>query len=190
MAYSKTAWTEEIALTAARLNNMETQYEEAETALEGHWKDTSKMVIAEVVNSLPAAGTAGRLVFNSTDKKLYFDDGVRFNEQEFNSANDYLGEGAGTFQAGQTRTLTVSMTDGGILFGSWGWNSPHADLVATLKIDGTTIEQVGPGMASTGLLVGEKVVASGNRTVVVELTGANSVGQHYISANGVWLVDA
>ena len=191
MAYSKTSWTEEIALTAARLNNLETQYEETETALADHWKDTSKMAIAEVVTSLPAAGTAGRLVFNSTDKKLYFDDGTRFNEQEFNGASDYFSEaGGGVFSAGETRTLTVSMTDGGLLFGSWGWYNAGSDLIATLKIDGTTVDQSGPGMTNSGLLTGERVVASGNRTVVIELSGTGKVDGHYVSANGVWLVDA
>lgn len=78
MAYSKTTWAEDTARTLARLNNLETQYDEAIADAITLRADNSKELRVEVLASLPAAGTAGRVVFNSGNNTLYVDDGSDF----------------------------------------------------------------------------------------------------------------
>lgn len=48
MAYIKTAWNETIAITATKLNNIETQYDEAKTELD--------VITTELSTKMPIAG--------------------------------------------------------------------------------------------------------------------------------------
>jgi len=114
MAYSKVVWDEEKAITAERLNQMETQYDEAVTAGINLRKDTSKAIKVEVASTLPAAGNAGRVIFNSTNNHLYYDNGTAWKVAGLQSVMLYdHGAGAANWEKGcdrgtvnHTRTLS------------------------------------------------------------------------------------
>ena len=78
MPYTKTSWIETTARSLANLNNLETQYDEAIADAITLRADNTEELRVEVLASLPAAGTAGRLVFNSGNNTLYVDDGTDF----------------------------------------------------------------------------------------------------------------
>ena len=78
MAYSKINWTETTEITHTRLNQMETQFEEAVDAGIDLRKDDSRELRAEVVTSFPANGTPGRMIYHSTEKRYYYDDGTNW----------------------------------------------------------------------------------------------------------------
>lgn len=72
MAYTKTTWANDVAVTSARLNNMETQYDEALAEAVNVRKDSTKELRAEVVATLTGeTPTAGRLVHN-TDNGFFY----------------------------------------------------------------------------------------------------------------------
>lgn len=75
MAYSKTTWAETTARSLANLNNLETQYDEAIADAITLRADNSEELRVETAASVPSAGTAGRLLFNTTDSVLYYDTG-------------------------------------------------------------------------------------------------------------------
>lgn len=90
MVYTKTTWGTGTPRSTANLNNMETQYEEAESYADP--KMESAKVYAEDVRksdslrirvqyrgtSLPSITPAGRLVFVAGDKQFYGTDGTRW----------------------------------------------------------------------------------------------------------------
>lgn len=76
MAYTKTSWIETTARSLANLNKLETQYDEAIADAITLRADNTKQLKVETAASVPAAGTAGRLLFNTTDGVLYYDTGT------------------------------------------------------------------------------------------------------------------
>lgn len=80
MAYTKTNWTEETAITTARLNNMETQYDEAAGYADAKRADADEILKCEIVATLPTAAQAhaGRIVFNLEDGQFYGGTGVKW----------------------------------------------------------------------------------------------------------------
>ncbi|MGI5840530.1 MAG: hypothetical protein ACOX8W_12945 [bacterium] len=66
MAYTKTVWTSETDITPARLDHLETQYDEAVAYTDAHLRsDTSLELRAEVAAAAPIHAV-GRIYFNST----------------------------------------------------------------------------------------------------------------------------
>lgn len=73
MAYSKTNWVDGTTeITAARLNNLETQHEKA---LVDARAASGNPLYAEIVNGKGSLGTKGRLVFDLVDNNFYVDNG-------------------------------------------------------------------------------------------------------------------
>lgn len=82
MAYTKTAWLEDgsTPINATRLNNLETQYDEAVAQAAVVRADNTKELRAEVVATLTGeTAEAGRLVLNSNNGFFYGGDGSAFN---------------------------------------------------------------------------------------------------------------
>jgi len=75
--YTPTDWTEQVALNAARLNNMETQYQSIIDYGEALKGDDSAKKQIEVVTTLPVAGNFGRMVLLK-DFGLHYDDGTNW----------------------------------------------------------------------------------------------------------------
>ena len=78
MAYTKVNWNESKAITAARLNQMEEQYDEAVAKGILLRKDSSEELRAEVVTTFPTAGTPGRMIYHSGESRYYYDDGTNW----------------------------------------------------------------------------------------------------------------
>lgn len=77
MAYTKINWTEEIEITAARLNHMETQYDEAVDAGDDIRKDQTSEFRAEVVSSLSGqTPSQGRIVYNQGTNRFHYGTGT------------------------------------------------------------------------------------------------------------------
>lgn len=82
MAYTKTAWLEDgsTPINETRLNNLETQYDEAIAQAAVIRADSTKELRAEVVATLTGeTPTAGRLLLNSDNGFFYGGDGSAFN---------------------------------------------------------------------------------------------------------------
>ncbi|MGI5840153.1 MAG: beta-propeller fold lactonase family protein [bacterium] len=80
MAYTKTNWTEATAITTARLNKMETQYDEAAGYADAKRADADEILKCEIVATLPTAAQAhaGRIIFNLEDGQFYGGTGVNW----------------------------------------------------------------------------------------------------------------
>lgn len=126
MAYTKTSWVDGTTeITAARLNNLESQHE---LALVDARADSGNPLKVEILASLPAAGTKGRVVFNTGDNKFYFDNGTAWNV-------------AAVTNIGQ-QTITPATTNQTITEGyhnGTGYVHGDADLVAGNIKDGVSI---------------------------------------------------
>ena len=126
MAYTKTNWVDGTTeITAARLNNLESQHE---LALIDARAASGNPLKVEILASLPAAGTKGRVVFNTGDNKFYFDNGTAWNV-------------AAVTNIGQ-QTITPTTTNQTITEGyhnGTGYAEGDADLVAGNIKDGVTI---------------------------------------------------
>ena len=80
--YNKTNWINSTTLiTPDRLNNLEKQYDEAATLLEGIVRTNNTEIIVEVVADKDSeTATASRLIYCQTNDKFYFGDGANWNE--------------------------------------------------------------------------------------------------------------
>ena len=85
MTYSKTNWDENTEITSARLNNMEAQHEKA---IVDARVESAEALKVEIVSSLPDAGTAGRVVFNTADNRFYFDTGTAWHVAAVNEIGE------------------------------------------------------------------------------------------------------
>ncbi|MGI5840154.1 MAG: hypothetical protein ACOX8W_10915 [bacterium] len=66
MAYTKTVWTSETDITPARLDHLETQYDEAVAYIDANLRtDTSKELRVQVAAAAPVHA-AGKIYYNST----------------------------------------------------------------------------------------------------------------------------
>jgi hypothetical protein len=76
MAYTKNTWTEGLAITHTRLNNLETQYDEAVAEGINIRKDSTKEIRVQVGTSLPGSPAAGMMFFHTELNVMYFYDGT------------------------------------------------------------------------------------------------------------------
>lgn len=78
MAYTKINWDElNTPLSAANLNKMETQYDEAITHAGAGRADSNLALCVEVVGVFPAHA-AGKLIFHSGEDKGYYSNGTNW----------------------------------------------------------------------------------------------------------------
>lgn len=77
MAYVPTVWAEDVAITAARLNNLEGQYDEAAAyAVAVRASDAAELRVEVVATITGETPTAGRLVYATDVKLLYGGNGT------------------------------------------------------------------------------------------------------------------
>jgi len=76
MAYTKNTWTEALAITHDRLNNLETQYDEAVAEGENLRKDSSKELRLHVAASHPGSPVTGQIYFNTAQQLVYLYNGA------------------------------------------------------------------------------------------------------------------
>ncbi len=152
MPYTKTVWVDGTTeITAARLNNLEEQHGEAVVDA----RVENEPLRAEVVASLPAAGTAGRLVFNTDDDKFYFDTGTAW-RMVVERVPDRLiyDEGSSDFFAGFEHFYSLINYDG-----STDWSGSYIEVTDTRSDGGwssTAAVIMWPGviLGSTGSFSG------------------------------------
>ena len=126
MPYTKTNWVDGTTeITSAALNNLESQHE---LALVDARAASVNPLKVQIVSSLPAAGTAGRVVFNTGDNKFYFDTGAAWNV----AAVANIGQ-----QTITPTTSNITITEG--YHNGTGYAEGDADLVAGNIKDGVTI---------------------------------------------------
>ena len=135
--YDGTQWT--TAVPVADLTGQILEAQIADAAISTA-KFASGLRPVEIVGSLPAAGTQGRVVFLTTDGKLYRDDGSNW------TAAVPAADISGTLQDAQIAALAASKITGQLT------NTQIAD-VAAAKLTGTiTTTQIGDDSISTAKL--------------------------------------
>jgi len=164
LSYTKTNWSTS-NLTAANLNNTETQYDEAVAIVLPSRTDNTRQLNIEKVTSLPAVGNAGRVVmYNDV---LYVDTGTAWRDgivQDEEKTEEFGRISLGAYDEEEVG-FNINLPVPGILAATWFVRHCSPGCVTYFKVNGTTV-----GTNNTGGLV-----------VTFSTTASGVSGDNYIS---------